>query len=235
MRPGPAQNESAPTLPRRRDDACRPEDHGSKRPRSCTSDLTIVRRQRQRLSFFRRGSERSIRSQKDQRSQWFSGISEAGRSDGRSSPPAVSAAYLSAVSRSVKAERAGNIEVFGRFQRTIRRAITRVWKGTPSRRRRPNASDKCTKRPPNGGLLYLACWPPLFGRRQAAGCSAAAAWRCFRSFRGLGRLLLALVENELVALAGDFRSEFIMAPVPAGIRRPTITFSLRPRACRPCR
>ena len=37
MRSGSAQNESAPTPPRRQYDACGPEDHNGKPPRSCTN------------------------------------------------------------------------------------------------------------------------------------------------------------------------------------------------------
>ena len=63
----------------------------------------------------------------------------------------------------------------------------------------------------------------LFGRRQRRG-----GFR-FGLGRGLGRVLLALLEDELVALDGDLaQARSSCAPVPAGIRRPTMTFSLRP-------
>ena len=58
MRPGPARKRKTRHPPRRRRTLLGPEDHGALAPRSCTCGLTIARRQRQRLSFIRRGSER---------------------------------------------------------------------------------------------------------------------------------------------------------------------------------
>ena len=55
MRPGPARKTKSRHPPRRWRTLDGPEDHGRIEPRSCTRNLTIVRRQRQRLSFIRRG------------------------------------------------------------------------------------------------------------------------------------------------------------------------------------
>src|SRR5215213_3605314 len=55
MRPGPARKTKSRRPPRWRRTLDGPEDHGRIEPRSCTRNLTIVRRQRQRLSFIRRG------------------------------------------------------------------------------------------------------------------------------------------------------------------------------------
>ena len=55
MRPGPARKTKSRHPPRRWRTLEGPEDHSRIEPRSCTRNLTIVRRQRQRLSFIRRG------------------------------------------------------------------------------------------------------------------------------------------------------------------------------------
>src|SRR5258708_31530388 len=55
MRPVPARKTKSRHPPRRRRTLEGPEDHSRIEPRSCTRNLTIVRRQRQRLSFIRRG------------------------------------------------------------------------------------------------------------------------------------------------------------------------------------
>src|SRR3954470_25049471 len=55
MRPGPARKTKSRHPPRRWRTLNGPEDHGGIEPRSCTRYLTIDRRQRQRLSFIRRG------------------------------------------------------------------------------------------------------------------------------------------------------------------------------------
>jgi hypothetical protein len=111
MRSGPAQNESAPTPPRRQDDACGSEDHDGKPPRSCTNGSD--NRSTSAAAFEHHSSRLGAPHPQPMKINDPSGLAkfQSSRSDGRSSPPAVSSGYLSAQSQGVKAESADFIEV----------------------------------------------------------------------------------------------------------------------------
>src|SRR5215203_4639972 len=103
MRPGPARKTKSRHPPRWRKTLEGPEDHGRIEPRSCTKNLTIVRRQRQRLSFIRRGWSDPSAAEKINDLQGLAGF---GAKPFRLAKLTAcrSVAYLSAVRRSVKAE-----------------------------------------------------------------------------------------------------------------------------------
>lgn len=154
MRPGPAQNESAPTPPRRRDDASRPR--GPRRQSAAVMHQSSDNRSTSEAAFEHHSSRLGALHPQPIKIRDLNGLAGFGssRSDGRRSPPAVSPAYLSAAPQGVKAESAGFIEVFAISRRRASIWITR----------RPAVAMASRKRPPHPSARQN----PAFTRKISA-------------------------------------------------------------------
>src|SRR5579883_273250 len=202
-----AQNQIAPSASRGGRALGFAEDHDAATAVLHPIDLTL-RSQRQRLSFFRRGAEPwSDVPNSAKKASTFSSLfgDPAGRSDWRSSPPAEKCAVCIGANAQVKpiwapkcdgasisasqagAAQAGSIVRFARCDQLTR--------GLSPPSRCPCRAHR-KKGPPWGGPLISSVPAKLLRRRQRCGLGGAF---------GLDRrLLLALSENERIALDRDF-------------------------------